>query len=150
MLKLTQQTVSIRTEDAPGMRKWYIVDAEGETVGRICTQIATVLRGKHKPSYTAHVDTGDFVIVVNADKVRFTGKKMAQKVYLSYSLYPGGQKSIIAQDLLKKKPIMIMEEAVKGMLPKTKLGRAMIKKLFVYAGPEHPHAAQKPENLLKN
>ncbi len=148
MLKLTQQTTHIRTEDAPGMRKWYFVDADGETVGRLCTRIATVLRGKHKPSYTPHVDTGDFIIVTNADKIRFTGKKMAQKVYLSYSLYPGGQKSIKAEDLLKKKPIMIVEEAVKGMLPKTKLGRAMFKKMFVYAGSEHPHSAQKPEKLI--
>ncbi len=148
MLKLTQQTTHIRTEDAPGMRKWYVVDADGETVGRLSSKIATVLRGKHKPTYTPHVDTGDFVIVTNADKIRFTGKKMAQKVYLSYSLYPGGQKSVIAQDLLAKKPMMIMEEAVKGMLPKSKLGRAMYKKLFLYAGAEHPHAAQKPEKLV--
>lgn len=148
MLKLTQQTTHIRAEDAPGMRKWYIVDADGETVGRLGTKIATVLRGKHKPSYTPHVDTGDFIIVTNADKVHFTGKKMAQKQYLSYSLYPGGQKSILAADLMVKKPIMIMEEAVKGMLPKTKLGRAMFKKMFIYSGPEHPHAAQKPEKLV--
>lgn len=147
MYKLTQQTVSVRKEDVPAMRKWYVVDADGETVGRLSSKIATVLRGKHKPTYTPHVDTGDFVIVVNADKIRFTGNKMQQKEYLTYSLYPGGQKSIIAKDLMVKKPTKILEEAVKGMLPKTKLGRAMYKKLFVYAGAEHPHQAQKPETL---
>jgi large subunit ribosomal protein L13 len=146
MLKLTQQTVSVRKEDV--QRKWYIVDADGETVGRISTKIASVLRGKHKPTYTPHTDTGDYIIVINADKVRFTGNKMAQKVYLTFSLHPGGQKSILAKDLMVKKPIKIMEEAIKGMLPKNKLGRAMYKKLFVYAGAEHPHSAQKPEPLV--
>jgi large subunit ribosomal protein L13 len=146
MLKLTQQTVSVRKEDV--QRKWYIVDADGETVGRISSKIATVLRGKHKPTYTPHTDTGDYIIVINADKVRFTGNKMAQKVYLTFSLHPGGQKSILAKDLMVKKPIKIMEEAIKGMLPKNKLGRAMYKKLFVYAGGEHPHIAQKPEPLV--
>jgi large subunit ribosomal protein L13 len=146
MLKLTQQTVSVRKEDV--QRKWYIVDADGETVGRISTKIASVLRGKHKPTYTPHTDTGDYVIIINADKVRFTGNKMAQKVYLTFSLHPGGQKSILAKDLMVKKPIKIMEEAIKGMLPKNKLGRAMYKKLFVYAGGEHPHSAQKPEPLV--
>jgi large subunit ribosomal protein L13 len=146
MLKLTQQTVSVRKEDV--QRKWYIVDADGETVGRISSKIASVLRGKHKPTYTPHVDTGDYVIIINADKARFTGNKMAQKVYLTFSLHPGGQKSILAKDLMVKKPIKIMEEAIKGMLPKNKLGRAMYKKLFVYAGSEHPHIAQKPEPLV--
>jgi large subunit ribosomal protein L13 len=146
MLKLTQQTVSVRKEDV--QRKWYIVDADGETVGRISSKIASVLRGKHKPTYTPHVDTGDYVIIINADKARFTGNKMAQKVYLTFSLHPGGQKSILAKDLMVKKPIKIMEEAIKGMLPKNKLGRAMYKKLFVYAGGEHPHIAQKPEPLV--
>jgi large subunit ribosomal protein L13 len=146
MLKLTQQTVSVRKEDV--QRKWYIVDADGETVGRISSKIASVLRGKHKPTYTPHTDTGDYVIIINAEKARFTGNKMAQKVYLTFSLHPGGQKSILAKDLLVKKPIKIMEEAIKGMLPKNKLGRAMYKKLFVYAGAEHPHSAQKPEPLV--
>jgi large subunit ribosomal protein L13 len=146
MLKLTQQTVSVRKEDV--QRKWYIVDADGETVGRISSKIASVLRGKHKPTYTPHTDTGDYVIIINAEKARFTGNKMAQKVYLTFSLHPGGQKSILAKDLLVKKPIKIMEEAIKGMLPKNKLGRAMYKKLFVYAGGEHPHIAQKPEPLV--
>ncbi|MFN7119245.1 MAG: 50S ribosomal protein L13 [Saprospiraceae bacterium] len=142
---LSYKTISAKKETVE--RKWYIVDAEGETVGRLCTRVAAVLRGKHKPSYTPHVDCGDFVIIVNADKVRFTGNKMADKEYLTYSGYPGGQKSIMAQDLLKKKPIAIVETAIKGMLPKTKLGRAMFKKLFVYEGAEHPHQAQKPEEF---
>lgn len=146
MLKLTQQTISVRKEDV--QRKWFIVDADGETIGRISSKIASVLRGKHKPTYTPHVDTGDYIIVINADKARFTGNKMAQKVYLTYSLHPGGQKSILAKDLMVKKPIKIMEEAVKGMLPKNKLGRAMYRKLFVYASAEHPHSAQKPEPLV--
>ena len=148
MIKLSYRTVSVRKEDVPAMRKWFIVDAEGETVGRVCSKIASVLRGKHKPTYTPHVDTGDFVIVVNADKIRFTGDKMNQKVYLSYSLYPGGQKSVVAKDMMVKKPTKIVEEAVKGMLPKNKLGRAMYKKLFVYTGATHPHTAQKPEPLV--
>ena len=143
MRNLSYKTVSVKKEDVD--RKWYVVDAEGETMGRLCSKIAAVLRGKHKPTYTPHTDTGDFVIVLNADKIRFTGKKMDQKVYLSYSLYPGGQKSVIVKDLLVKKPIMPLEHAVKGMLPKGKLGRAMFKKLFVYKGSNHTHQAQKPE-----
>jgi large subunit ribosomal protein L13 len=126
-------------------RKWYIIDAEGEVVGRLCSRIATVLRGKHKPSFTPHFDAGDYVIVINADKVRFTGQKLFQKEYQTYSGYPGGQKRTAAKDMLSKKPIVVMERGVKGMLPKNRLGRAMYKKLFVYAGPEHPHEAQKPE-----
>lgn len=143
-------TLSYKTQSANKDtvdRKWFVVDAEGQTLGRMCTKIATVLKGKHKPSYTPHVDTGDNVIVINADKIRLTGSKMEQKVYLSYSLYPGGQKSITAKELMAKKPYSVVERAVKGMLPKNKLGRAMFKKLYVYAGAEHPHAAQKPENL---
>ncbi|MDB4443089.1 MAG: 50S ribosomal protein L13 [Saprospiraceae bacterium] len=143
-------TLSYKTQSANKDtvdRKWFVVDAEGQTLGRMCTKIATVLKGKHKPSYTPHVDTGDNVIVINADKIRLTGSKMEQKVYLSYSMYPGGQKSITAKELMVKKPYAVVERAVKGMLPKNKLGRAMFKKLYVYAGAEHPHAAQKPENL---
>lgn len=143
-------TLSYRTESAKKEqveRRWYIVDAEGMVVGRLSSRIAAVLRGKHRPDYTPHVDTGDYVIVVNADKIRFTGSKMLQKEYLTYSLYPGGQKASTPHDLLAKKPEKIMENAVKGMLPKTKLGRAMFKKLFVYAGPDHPHQAQQPEPL---
>ncbi len=126
-------------------RKWFVIDAEGQTVGRMCSKIAHVLMGKHKPSFTTHCDTGDNVIVINADKVRFTGKKMAQKEYITYSLYPGGQKRVKAKNLMEKKPTAIVENAVKGMLPKTILGNHMFKKLFVYSGAEHPHFAQKPE-----
>ena len=127
--------------------KWYVIDAEGEIVGRLCTKIATILRGKNKPSYTTHADAGDFVIVLNADKVRFTGKKMQDKVYRHYTGYPGGQKTYTAQELMARKPNDIVERAVKGMLPKNRLGRSMIKKLFIYTGAEHPHQAQKPEVL---
>ncbi len=129
-------------------REWYIVDADGQTLGRLCSRIATVLRGKHKADYTPHFDAGDHVIVVNAEKIRLTGKKMTDKVYLSYSLYPGGQKAATPAELLAKKPEMVIEKAVKGMLPKNTLGRAMYRKLFVYAGPEHKHAAQQPKPLI--
>ncbi len=127
--------------------KWYVIDAEGEIVGRLCTKIATILRGKNKPSYTPHADAGDFVIVLNADKVRFTGQKMQDKVYRHYTGYPGGQKTYTAQELMARKPNDIVERAVKGMLPKNRLGTSMIKKLFIYTGAEHPHQAQKPEVL---
>lgn len=140
---LSYRTRSVKKEEAE--RKWYVIDAEGEVVGRLCTRIATVLRGKHKPTFTPHTDTGDFVVVINADKVRFTGNKMAAKEYLTYSGYPGGQKATIAKELLIKKPYAIIENAVKGMLPKTKLGRAQVKKLFIYEGADHRHQAQKPE-----
>lgn len=126
-------------------RKWYVIDAEGEIVGRLATRIAHVLRGKHRPDFTPHFDNGDHVIVLNADKVRFTGQKRDDKYYLSYSLYPGGQKKVTAKELFDKKPLTVLEKAVRGMLPKTKLGRAQIKKLFLYEGGEHPHVAQKPE-----
>ncbi len=139
------KTKSARKEDV--VRKWYILDAENQVVGRLGTRVATVLRGKHKPSYTPHVDTGDYVIVINADKVRFTGSKMDQKEYITFSGYPGGQKKVVAKNLMVKKPTAIVEAAVKGMLPKNALGRTMFKKMFVYAGAEHPHVAQKPEAL---
>lgn len=126
-------------------RKWLIVDAEGETVGRICSRIASVLRGKHKPSYTPHIDCGDYVIVINADKIRFTGQKESQKIYLHHTGYPGGQRSKTAKQLFAERPERIVENAVRGMLPKNRLGRAMFKKLFVYTGAEHPHEAQQPE-----
>lgn len=142
---LSYKTVSANKATAD--QKWHVVDASGQTVGRLASHIAAVLRGKHKPNYTPHVDTGDYVVVVNADKVRFTGNKLADKVYLRYSGYPGGQKKATAQDLMTNKPVKIMENAVRGMLPKTKLGRAMIKKLFLYEGAEHPHQAQKPQEL---
>lgn len=142
---LSYKTKSARKEDV--QHDWYIVDAENEVVGRLCTRIAHVLRGKHKPSYTPHVDCGDNVIVINAHKVRFTGSKTEQKEYVRYSGYPGGQKKATPADLFAKKPEAVVENAVRGMLPKTKLGRAMFKKLFVYADNEHPHAAQKPQTL---
>ncbi len=141
-------TLSYRTQSAKKSevdRNWWIIDGDGVIVGRKATAIATVLRGKHKPSYTPHVDTGDYVIVINAEKMRFTGNKRADKVYLTYSGYPGGQKSRTAEEMFAKKPIAVIEKAVRGMLPKNKLGRAMFKKLFVYEGSEHPHGAQKPE-----
>lgn len=142
---LSYRTESVSKENAE--HKWYVVDAENMVVGRLCTTIASVLRGKNKPSYTPHADTGDYVIVINADKVRFTGKKWAQKVYKNYSLYPGGLKVVTAEEMLEKHPIRIIERAVKGMLPKTKLGNALYKKLYVYEGADHPHVAQKPEKL---
>lgn len=128
-------------------RNWYIVDADGETVGRICSRIAMVLRGKHKPSYTPHVDCGDFVVVINADKIRFTGQKWEQKTYLRHTGYPGGQRAKVAKNLLAERPERVVEIAVKGMLPKNRLGRQMYKKLFVYAGTEHPHEAQQPQEF---
>jgi len=140
---LSYKTKSAKKEEV--VRKWYIIDGEGEIVGRKASAIATVLRGKHKPSYTPHCDTGDCVIVINAAKMRFTGNKKADKVYLTYSGYPGGQKSRTAAEMFDKKPIAVIEKAVKGMLPKNSLGRQMFKKLFVYEGSEHPHTAQKPE-----
>lgn len=143
-------TLSYKTQSANKQtvtHKWYIVDAEGEVVGRLASRIASVLRGKHKPSYTPHVDTGDYVIVVNADKVRFTGSKWEQKEYITFSGYPGGQKKRTAKETLAKKPIDIIEIAVRGMLPKNTLGKQMFKKLFVYTGDEHPHQAQQPETF---
>jgi len=142
---LSYKTKSAKKEEV--VRKWVLFDAEGQIVGRMCTQIATILRGKHKPSYTPHCDTGDNVIVINADKVRFTGAKMADKEYITYSGYTGGQKRKTAEQIMASKPTHIIENAVRGMLPKNKLGRAMFTKLHVYAGAEHPHAAQKPEKL---
>lgn len=143
MRYLSYKTVHANKQTAT--HDWYVVDADGETIGRLASKIASVLMGKHKPSFTSHSDAGDFVIVLNAGKIRYTGKKLNQKEYLTFSLYPGGQKSVIAKDLLVKKPIAPLEIAVKGMLPKTKLGRAMVKKLFVYEGADHPHTAQKPQ-----
>lgn len=142
---LSYKTQSQTKEAAIKDRNWYIIDADGEVVGRLCSRIAHVLRGKHKPSYTPHIDCGDCVVVINAEKVRFTGSKMEQKEYLRYTGYPGGQRSTTPKELLEKKPFAVIEKAVKGMLPKNRLGRQMFKKLFVYAGDEHPHAAQKPE-----
>ena len=128
-------------------RKWYVVDAEGMTLGRLASEVAKVLRGKNKPTFTPHVDTGDYVIVVNAEKIAVTGKKMDQKIYYSHSDYVGGLKSATLKEMLAKHPERVIEHAVKGMLPKGPLGRQMYTKLFVYAGPDHKHAAQKPEVL---
>lgn len=128
-------------------RKWYVVDAEGKVLGRLASQIASHLRGKHKPVFTPHVDTGDFVVVVNADKVKFTGKKLDQKLYYRHSNYPGGLRSETLKKRLETKPEEVVRDAVWGMLPKNRLGRTLIKKLKVYRGTEHPHEAQKPEPL---
>ena len=128
-------------------RKWYVVDADGLTLGRMASEIAKILRGKNKPQYTPFLDTGDFVIVVNASRVVLTGNKLDQKKYYHHTGYPGGLKDVSYRSLMQKKPEKAVELAVKGMLPKNSLGRAMIKKLKVYAGPEHAHAAQKPETL---
>ena len=128
-------------------RKWYVVDAEGCTLGRLASGVASVLRGKNKPQFTPHVDTGDYVIVVNAEKIKVTGKKLDQKIYYNHSDYVGGMKETTLAEMMAKKPEKVIELAVKGMLPKGPLGREMYTKLFVYAGPEHKHAAQKPEVL---
>jgi len=134
-----------RSEDFE--KKWYIIDGEGKTVGRLSTKIARLLRGKEKPQFTPHADIGDFVIVVNADKVNFTGKKWEQKKYYWHTGYPGGIKSITAEDLAKKKPEEILRKAVWGMLPKNKMQDKLISRLKVYTGTEHPHVSQQPENL---
>lgn len=139
------RTVSARKEDIE--RKWYVVDAEGKVLGRLASHVATILRGKHKPIYTPHVDCGDFVIIVNADKVRLTGKKNRDKIYYFHSQYPGGIKGIHAGKMIEERPVKMVELAVKRMLPKTKLGRQMYRKLKVYASEDHPHEAQQPEPL---
>lgn len=126
-------------------RQWYVVDADGQTLGRLASEVASILRGKHKPTFTPHFDAGDFVIVVNADKIVLTGKKLDQKNYYHHSGYPGGLKATNYRTLLDKKPELAVEKAIKGMLPHNRLGRAMAKKLKVYSGAEHPHQAQQPE-----
>ncbi|HUR32063.1 MAG TPA: 50S ribosomal protein L13 [Saprospiraceae bacterium] len=146
MNTLSYKTRSMRKEDVT--RRWFIVDAEGQVLGRLCTRIATVLRGKHRPEYTPHVDTGEYVIVINADKVKLTGKKELVKIYQNYSGYPGGLRELTATEVRARRPERLIESAVKGMLPKNKLANAMFGKLWVYAGPDHPHAAQKPEPLI--
>ena len=128
-------------------RKWYVVDAEGKTLGRLASEVAKVLRGKNKAIYTPHIDTGDYVIVVNAEKIKVTGKKLDQKIYYHHSDYVGGMKETTLKEMLANKPERVIELAVKGMLPKGPLGREMYTKLFVYAGPDHKHEAQKPEAL---
>jgi large subunit ribosomal protein L13 len=142
-----QKTTLLTKEAADEQRGWYVVDLEGQVLGRVATKIATVLRGKHKPTYTPHVDSGDFVVVVNADKVKLTGAKLANKQYYRHSLYPGGFRETSAGEMLDKHPERVIRAAVWGMLPKTRLGRKMIKKLKIYSGAEHEHAAQKPQPL---
>jgi large subunit ribosomal protein L13 len=127
-------------------RKWYVIDAAGQTLGRLASEAASILRGKHKPTFTPHVDTGDFVIIINAEKIELTGKKLQQKMYYRHSQYPGGLKTTSAQDMLKNKPERVLELAIFGMLPKNRLGDGLKPKLKVYAGSEHPHLAQQPEN----
>ncbi|MCH2044491.1 MAG: 50S ribosomal protein L13 [Saprospiraceae bacterium] len=143
-------TLSYKTKSAKPQEvkhQWFVVDAEGKTLGRLATEIARVLRGKHKPSYTPHVDCGDYVIVLNSEKVHMTGRKIDQKLYVRHSGYPGGQKTTTPRMVLAKHPERVIESAVKGMLPKTRLGRAMFRKLFVYVGDQHKHQAQQPKKL---
>jgi len=139
------KTYSAKPEDIK--REWFLVDAEGKTLGRLASRIAEILRGKHKPLYTPHLDCGDYVIVINADKIRVTGRKLDQKIYYRHSGYPGGLKSITLRDQLQKHPERVLEAAVRGMLPKNRLGRKMFKKLKVYASDSHPHQAQQPKLL---
>lgn len=144
-MKQEKLTKFVKTEDAN--HKWYLVDAEGQVLGRLATKIAMIIRGKNKAIFTPNMDTGDFVVVINAEKVRMTGKREHLKEYKRHSGYPGGQTTTSFKDMLVKKPEFVLENAVKGMLPKTKLGNKLIKKLKVYSGTEHPHAAQKPETI---
>jgi large subunit ribosomal protein L13 len=137
------KTISAREQDI--QRDWHVIDAQGQTLGRLATRVATLLRGKHKPIFTPHVDCGDYVIVVNAEKIHVTGQKMTQKKYYRHSGYPGGLKEISLRDQLQKFPERVIESAVRGMLPKNRLGRRMFKKLKVYPGPNHPHEAQQPK-----
>lgn len=139
------KTYAVKASDIE--RGWWLVDASGETLGRLATRIATLLEGKHKPTYSPHIDTGDHVVVVNAAQIRVTGNKLEQKIYYRHSNYPGGLKEESLSRLLERRPELVIERAVKGMLPQNRLGRAMFKKLKVYAGPDHPHAAQQPAPL---
>jgi len=138
----------MKKEDALAQRQWYVVDAGGKVLGRLATEVARVLRGKHKPSFTPHVDGGDFIIVVNAKQVSLTGKKLEQKTYYRHSGYPGGIRATTAAKMLETKPDAVIHAAVKGMLPKNRLGRELLRKLKVYPGPEHPHQAQNPQPLV--
>lgn len=137
----------MKVEEALGQRRWYVVDAKGKVLGRLASEVAKILRGKHKAGFAPHLDTGDFVIVVNAQEIRMTGKKLEQKVYHRHSEYPGGIRETTAGKLLEKRPETVIRSAVKGMLPKNRLGRRLYTKLKVYAGPDHPHQAQKPQPL---
>jgi len=139
------RTVHVSKEEVE--KKWYLIDAEGKILGRLASEISNILRGKHKAIFSPHIDTGDFVIVVNAEKIKLTGNKLKGKIYYHHSGYPGGIKAIMAEKLMAKKPEEIIRKAVKGMLPKNRLGRKIFKKLKVYAGPIHPHEAQQPESF---
>jgi large subunit ribosomal protein L13 len=143
----TSKTYSAKPAEARASQKWHVVDAEGKTLGRLASQVARIIVGKHKPIYTPHVDCGDYVVVVNAQKIRVTGNKMTEKMYSHHSLYSGGFKQSNLRDVLQRKPERVVKEAVWGMIPHGRLGRQMIKKLKVYGGPEHEHAAQKPQPL---
>jgi len=145
MTEYDMKTYSVKKAEID--RKWYLVDAEGATLGRLASEVARILRGKHKPIFSYHMDVGDHVIVVNAEKVQLTSDKGKKKVFYRHSGYPGGIKATPYEELLKTKPEFVVQKAVRGMLPKNRLGRAMIRKLHVYAGPSHPHQAQKPEKL---
>ena len=148
MNTLSYKTVS--ANKATVNKEWVLVDAQNEIVGRLSSKIAMALRGKHKPSYTPHVDCGDNVIVINADKVRFTGNKWADKTYVRHTRYPGGQRFTVARELMRKNPVAVLEKAVRGMLPKNRLGEALFRNLYVYAGAEHPHKAQQPQTINLN
>ena len=148
-MSTTRSTRSLSAEEARAGRRWYVTDAEGQVLGRLATRIASVLRGKTNPAFTPHVDTGDFVIVVNAAAVRLTGRKLTDKEYIRHSGYPGGLRRARAEEVLRKQPSRVIREAVEGMLPKNRLGRQLATKLKVYAGPEHPHKAQKPAPLFE-
>jgi len=143
-MPITHSTRSLSTESARAARRWYIADADGQVLGRLATRVASVLRGKHNPAFSPHLDAGDFVIVVNAKNVRLTGKKLSDKQYYRHSGYPGGIRQASAQEVLDRHPTRVIREAVEGMLPKNRLGRRLATKLKVYAGPDHPHRAQKP------
>lgn len=148
MNTLSYKTVSVNKENAD--KKWYVVDAEGQILGRFASEVAMILRGKRKPCYTPHSDCGDNVIIINAEKIQLTGNKMNDKYYVRYTGFPGGQRVRSVKEQLNRKPAAVLEHAIKGMLPKTKLGSAIYKNLYVYAGPEHPHEAQKPTELKIN
>ena len=148
MDSLSYKTVSLNA--ATVTKEWVVIDATNEVLGRLASQIAKILCGKNKPSYTPHADCGDYVIVINAEKVKLTGKKLTDKVYVRHTGYPGGQRFATPADLLNRKPTVVIEEAVRGMLPKTRLGSAILKNLKVYAGAEHPHAAQNPKQIKLN
>ena len=143
-MSMTRTTRTLTTDEARAARRWYVADADGQVLGRLASRVATVLRGKHNPAFSPHLDAGDFVVVVNAEKVRLTGNKLAEKEYIRHSEYPGGIRRASAGEVLAKHPTRLVYQAVVGMLPKNRLGRRLATKLKVYAGPDHPHQAQKP------